>query len=84
MVWRDIPVLGVVAFVSGCSNFTAGIVSFQARLPDAMESVETRDLCLNYLDYSHPFHLRPDVKAELVRRGAGLCSDPGYRRDRGN
>ncbi len=49
--------------------------------PSQFDLITTRDLCLAYVNPSHPSHLKQDLKAELVRRGAGICTDPGYLKD---
>lgn len=47
-------------------------------LPAQFANTDTRTLCRAYYMLSHPSYLDPQLKEELVRRGAEICVDPTY------
>ncbi len=67
--------------ISACTGM--GSPAIAPIRPSQFDLIETRDLCLAYVNPSHPSHLNQDLKAELVRRGAGICTDPSQLKDRG-
>jgi hypothetical protein len=70
------PLMSIVvlaALVSGLAACTVRPVR-----PDQFASTDTLTLCRAYYMLSHPSYLDPEIKGELIRRGAEICVDPTY------
>ncbi len=63
----------LTALVSGLSACTVRPIR-----PDQFANTDTRSLCRAYYMLSHPSYLDPEIKGELIRRGAEICVDPAY------
>ncbi len=70
------PLMAIAVLAALVSGLTACTV--RPIRPDQFANADTRTLCRAYYMLSHPSYLDPEIKGELIRRGAEICVDPAY------